>query len=446
MTARAERSLSISRRYFLHSGLAALAAPFPLRAALPANPDVVVIGSGMAGLAAARTLQAAGLSVGIFEARGRIGGRAYTERDSFGVPFDHGCAWLNSHDHNPITALAGDYGFETQLIRRNPRLFGPKGLVSKSANGAYETALGTLRANVDEAGAAGRDVAVSDVYAAQGPWERLASEVASRLAFGVEPDHVSVIDSHNRVASAQDALLPRGLGSLVTAYGLGLPVALKTPVETVRWSGPGVTLTTNRGDVRARAVLITVSAGVLKNGALRFEPGLPTWKREAVDGLSMGLVNKVALQYRRETLDLAPGTWLVGRDSEGRSLAFLVDPFGGGMAIAFVGAALAGSLEQAGARASIDYARSVLSGILGSDIDQGFRRARVTGWASDPWARGSFSAARPGHARMRRVLSLPVGDRIYFAGEATHSTWAGLLPGAYLSGIESARRIIADLR
>ena len=72
--------------------------------------DVVVIGAGAAGLAAAKGLAAAGRSVTVFEAMNRIGGRAWTETETFGFPFDRGCAWLHAADRNPFYAEASAAG------------------------------------------------------------------------------------------------------------------------------------------------------------------------------------------------------------------------------------------------------------------------------------------------------------------------------------------------
>ena len=86
-----------------------------------------------------------------------------------------------------------------------------------------------------------------------------------------------------------------------------------------------------------------------------------------------------------------------------------------------------------------------------SCLEVGFKVASVeralrngTQWASDRWARGSFAAARAGSARMRQVLGLPVGGKIYFAGEAMHPTWAGQLAGAYLLRQCAVKQIIRD--
>ena len=105
-------SLKMTRRGLI-GGLAAMPAARAL-AALPTNPDVVVIGAGIAGITAARNLQAKGISTAVVEARDRIGGRAYTDTSIFGVPYDLGAAWLHSADVNPVTRLVTEVAkFET---------------------------------------------------------------------------------------------------------------------------------------------------------------------------------------------------------------------------------------------------------------------------------------------------------------------------------------------
>ncbi len=64
--------------------------------------DVVIVGAGCAGLAAAKALRSAGRTFAVIEAMDRIGGRAWTTSADFGVPFDIGCAWLHAADRNPF--------------------------------------------------------------------------------------------------------------------------------------------------------------------------------------------------------------------------------------------------------------------------------------------------------------------------------------------------------
>ena len=97
------------------ASLSALLPRLSFAQSLPANPDVVVIGAGGAGLSAARTLLKAGKSVVILEAMNRVGGRAYTESETFGVPFDWGCQWIQAADRNPLLPLAKEWGFDPYL-------------------------------------------------------------------------------------------------------------------------------------------------------------------------------------------------------------------------------------------------------------------------------------------------------------------------------------------
>jgi len=441
-----KRLIDSTRRRLLLASASALVLHRPLLATASSEPDVAVVGAGMAGLAAARRLQDAGLRVVVLEARPRIGGRAFTEHHSFGVPFDHGCAWTHAEPANPIADIAKKLGFRSVLDSNRPRLFNNGGAVPVNADQNLEAAYGQLQATIEEVGHANRDLALSAIYPHPGEMERLALESIAGFHYGVEPEDISTMDAFNRIPVGKLFLLPRGVGNFVQAFGAGIHVSLSTPVRGIDWQGPGVRLQTPNGDIRARAVLVTASTGVLAGGGIRFTPRLPAWKQEALAGVPMGIMNKIVIQYRRGAFDAAPGTWLLGRGARNRILRFQVDPFDGGLITGFVGGAVAGALENDGDPAAIDWARGELRGIFGNRMDRAFRRARVTRWASDPWSRGSFSAARPGAARMRQVLGLPVGEKVYFAGEAIHPAWAGQLPGAYLSGRAAAAQIIRELR
>ena len=111
--------------------------------------------------------------------------------------------------------------------------------------------------------------------------------------------------------------------------------------------------------------------------------------------------------------------------------------------IGFVGGRFGQELEAAGEADALDYGRQVVRELLGNAADRRFVTGLVTEWGQDSWTRGSYSAALPGQAKMRRVLAEPVGDRLYFAGEACVPEWATQLAGAHLSGLEAARQIIA---
>jgi monoamine oxidase len=120
-----------------------------------------------------------------------------------------------------------------------------------------------------------------------------------------------------------------------------------------------------------------------------------------------------------------------------------VRPAGQELLLVFFGGAYARELELAGALEAA--ARDELVSVFGSDLGRRIRRSTATGWLGDPWARGSYSAARPGFAHCRSRLIEPVADRIFFAGEACTATAFGAIHGAWASGAGAARRIATTL-
>ncbi|HEY6717370.1 MAG TPA: FAD-dependent oxidoreductase, partial [Reyranella sp.] len=109
----------MNRRSLLMSALA-LGTALPARAA---DLDVVIIGAGVAGLAAARTLMAAHKNVLVLEARERIGGRAVTDSTTFGFPFDHGAQWIEAGKTNPAMAILREANAKPILDRQEQTLY-----------------------------------------------------------------------------------------------------------------------------------------------------------------------------------------------------------------------------------------------------------------------------------------------------------------------------------
>ncbi len=105
------QSLQFSRRAFL-AGSAALMARPAIAAPVSTDFDVVIVGAGAAGIAAARRLAAAGRRYVVIEATDHIGGRCVTDTKTFGVPFDRGAHWIYLPDSNPVTKLRPRSGID----------------------------------------------------------------------------------------------------------------------------------------------------------------------------------------------------------------------------------------------------------------------------------------------------------------------------------------------
>ena len=203
-------------------------------------------------------------------------------------------------------------------------------------------------------------------------------------------------------------------------------------------------MSTPRGTLNARVAIVTVSTGVLGGQAIRFTPELPDWKREAIARVPMGALNKVALQFDRPFPNADDNTSVNYPVKAGEAVSFLINPFGAPLAIGFVGGKTARDIEGQEQSAVVGLVREQLASMFGSAVNKRSVKGHATAWGQDPYSLGAYAAAKPGYNRMRLELRRAVEGRLYFAGEATHSEWAGQLPGAYLSGVRAARDYLLD--
>jgi monoamine oxidase len=399
--------------------------------------DVVVVGAGAAGLVAARELAAAGLTVRVLEARDRVGGRAWTDGKPFGIPIDRGCAWLHSADVNPWTEYARSQGFT--LVERSPEwrqwLGGQRvtGALRERLDADWDRAIETILA----AARAGRDVPVSTVVPSDLEFRRLFDATMGRW-MGVDPPDLSTADFAASVDSDVNWSVPEGLGAVVASAARGLDIVLGCPVTAIDWSGSGVRVTSTRGTLECDTVVVTVPTPLLARGEPRFAPALPARYGEAFANLALGVANKVFFELEPGALPMEGTVNFIGRDT---GPSFTVRPAGKELLLAYFGGRPARELEARGALEAA--ARDELAHLFGADLGRRIRRSSSTAWASDPWALGSYSAARPGFARCRAVLGEPVGERVFFAGDACTVDTYGAINGAWDSGAAAARRIVA---
>jgi len=448
LRARNARFLS-GRRSFLATLLAATALPSWARAQ-PANPDVVIIGAGAAGLAAAHALAAAGLSFVVVEAKDRIGGRAFTDTASFGLPFDHGCSWLHQSDRNPFTAIAREAGF-TLLPHDDAgeAVFVGDRRASRMEEEAYGNAWEAANDALAWLGRAGEDVAPAPHLPVALPWSQVSNAWIGPLSMGADVEDFSALDWWSLDDTAPNLMIREGYGTLVARLGGDVPVTLSTPASLVRWGGQGVEVETPSGTIAARACILTVSTGVLAAEGIRFDPPLPAEKRDAIAGLPMGLLAKIPLQFDGARFGLDANDWLTHAATGKELCYFLTWPFGMELMIGWVGGRfgceLSAAVKKDGEDVAIDFARGELRKIFGADIDSHFIKGRFTQWANDDDVRGGYAYQRPGAAGARVALAVPLADRLFFAGEATAGGMSMTCGGAFLSGERAAREVAQRL-
>ncbi len=412
--------------------------------------DVIIIGAGAAGLSAAKELDRHGLTYTLVEGSHRIGGRAYSEEIAPGVWFDLGCAWLVGGAANPFVEIADGLGItlgkdKSAAFRLENHIFQRNGKrLSEDQRAAclryYDDSYNSISASVK----LGRELAVSDVIDIGNEFSLpFLGSVAS--AWGLDIDLVSTADFDSANGELGFPVL-HGLGNLVAAWGADVPVSLNSPVERVDWSGGGVSVETPKGTITGRVALSTASTGILASGHIRFYPDLPDWKSEAIHNLPMGTENKMGVHFDTDVFG-ADGrghysTW----NDDGSTAKVDVSVMGLNTAHVFVGGRHGIWLEKQGQQACHEFAVDRVADIFGNDVRNHVNRSIVTAWSSEPWTRGSWACARPGHAAQRTNLQRPIDERLFFAGEATVYGGQGTCHGAYQSGIRAAREIAAILK
>jgi monoamine oxidase len=443
-------------------------------------PDVIVIGAGAAGLAAAAELGRAGLSVTILEARDRIGGRMFTQRDpvckvpiEFGAEFIHGLPleiWEPLQTRNVrITEVTGE-----QLCFRKDRLctcdfFSEVDDILKQmdANSPDESFLSFLNRCCDAKG---------------NPKKQEASEWALAYVTGfnaADPDRVGVhwlvqeMRAEERIEGDRAFRSANGYQDLLDIFyqelaQVGIHTQTETVVESVDWKQGHAELSTH-GVSESRKfdtarVLVTIPLGVLKaavndDGVVQFTPALPRTKLDALAKLEMGKVIRVTLRFRNRFWETISAPTDKRKTLSGMSFLFSDDdwyptwwttmpeklPIITGWAPFRCAERLSGKSRSF----VVDRCLQTLSRLLNIGLEQITRLLEDSyfhDWQSDPFSRGAYSYGAVGADGAQEALASPVENTLFFAGEATDTTGNnGTVHGAIASGRRAAKEILSGL-
>jgi monoamine oxidase len=237
-----------------------------------------------------------------------------------------------------------------------------------------------------------------------------------------------------------------GFGTLFAHSAQDVEVSLNTKVSVIRWGGQGVEVETNQGTLSAKAVVITVSTGVLASGDITFDPPLPDKKQEAVMALPMGHYHHVALQLSENFFGIGEDGYFGYKITETvnaapKGFAALVDAGGHGLTYCDIGGALAKDMSAQGTAAMYDFVLGELMAIFGAGIEAAIVKSDTFDWTKHALSQGAYASAAPGGAWARAELRRPEADRMWFAGEATSADDWATVAGAHKSGKRVARKV-----
>jgi monoamine oxidase len=433
------------------------------------KPHVIIIGAGLAGLAAARELRERAYPVVVLEARSRIGGRCHTQDG-----IDLGAHWIHGTEGNPITTLAHELNIDTQFVGGDSTYTGgwsPLMLYAQPhvalpdqdklqhllwADHLWDS-LDALRRKHGESD----DLPLSDAIrrALEGraldDAERAALDwhlaVLARDDCATDLDKLSFLwwDDGFEVYGYGDSVINGGYGALAAALARDLDIRLEHVVQSIHYSAtesPRVRVVTDRGTVTGDYVIVTVPLGVLKAGAIRFEPPLPDAKQTAIERLGMGNLTKVVAVFdepfwSRDQYVFGYGCRPI------RDYPSVIINFWKSSRIPALGMLIGGQRGTDIETWSDDAVRAWVMQVLGDVFEQvpAPRQIVRTTWGHDPFAYGAYSYIGCGATPAdMEALAEPVAGCVLFAGEATYRHHWAVAHGALVSGLREAVRITGD--
>ena len=410
--------------------------------------SVLVIGAGIAGLAAASELRAGGFNdVVVLEARDRIGGRIRTEHLGGALPVDLGASWIHGVRGNPIAELARRRGIETRPTDWDNSVLHFHGRDAATSDTpdldgfwtlAERRPRASLRSILDEY------LEARALNATQRRYLEHLLNTTVEHEYGADLADLSLEGVDGGSAhGGSDVLFPGGYGQIVETLSDGLDVRLRQAVTAIDHGGARVVATTESGArFEADRVVVTLPLGVLKNGLVSFSPPLPAAKLRAIADLKMGVLNKTCLLF--EDVFWEPGVEVIGYVGADRGRwaeTLSLHPYTGQpILMMFNAGAYGAEIEGLADREIVAEAMAALADMYGA-VPQP-TDSLVTRWGSDPWTHGSYSYVPVGSSFDRyAALGEPIGDRVFFAGEATDPDHPATVHGAFLSGVRAAREI-----
>ncbi len=408
--------------------------------------EVIVIGAGIAGLAAAHALTQDGRQVRVLEARNRIGGRIWTDDTPADGPIERGAEFIHG-DSVAVWQYVRMLGLtaEKAPLWDGRRVF-HEGRLHKASALAADTDITRLtHIDADILAYRGPDISFADWLTAAhyNGTARHIADIRYAHASATTPERSSIHAMQSEFAAQQreggdDYHIRDGYARIVEWFATGLQIQTESPVCALTQGEAGVTVTLLNGDIhRARRVIVTIPLALLQRSAITFTPALSPEKQTAIRSLDMGSGCKVILRFRNPFWD-DQTTFITLADPA--PVWWTIDPLRPVLVGLFTGPRADALLTNP---QPIETCRALLRAVYGTVVDETFVSGECVDWSSDPWCMGGYSSVPVGALAARAGLAVPEG-RIHFAGEATAlDGHPASVHGALVSGQRAAAEIRA---
>lgn len=415
----------------------------------PASKRIVVVGSGISGLAAASKLKEKGYTVTVLESQDKVGGRMRTNR-SLGVAFDEGASWIHGIDGNPITTLAQQAGMETFFTDDNSiDYFDFNGApISDSTFSTTEKEFYAILDTLKNRGSINQsfETVFSTLYPDKFNNRLWKFFLSTYVTFdrGDLNNLSSLLYNEGEEFGGIEKIATNGYDTIPNFLAKGLNIQFNQRVSKIDYSGSKVSIEHNGKLTQADYVIVTVPLGVLKANAIQFVPALDVTKQTAIEKVGMNCVNKFLLTWDRAFWDDVQYITYTPEERDKFNYFVNVKKFHPNVnALMTFAYANAGRLTEAQTDAQVIESIMVqLKNIYGNSIPNPTKMLR-TKWQSNVNSFGAYSYTAVG-TEMRHFddLAKEINGKVFFAGEHTNSDYFSTAHGAYLSGIREADKLI----
>ena len=421
---------------------------------------ILVVGAGISGLGAAKDLHDSGYEVTVLEARNRIGGRIYTDR-SLGFPLERGANWIHSNklDSNRLMSLKEELGLKTNITVLSPmgfKLFDKDGKALTLSEEDFEKIEFRI----------GLIAYIASYIKPSATLEDGINFLKRMGLLSFAPNAVlqAIIQSVELGAAEDEENIP--IGALVSEYeymenagddeevfggfdqftshlSKNLDIKLNSPVSKITYSSDGVEVFTNDKTYTPDVVVVTVPLGVLQKNLIEFVPDLPEKKKEAINNISWGSVNKVIFKFPYNFWGDLENFFIEREDRHAfttwfSSVVMVNEP----VIYSFFSGEFSRNMEKETDDYIVEEAMKSLKIAYGDDIPEPEAHL-ISRWGMEPYILGSYTA--PGHnqddSKLRPELAKSIQDRVFFAGEATSVLEYAFTHGALNTGLREAKKI-----